>query len=353
MLKKWTGIFTVAAIVLMAFAGVVTADEKPYLVISIRTLDNEYYHAIGKGFKMFADAIGVPKNKQITLLSEGSSEKQVSDLRSVLARTGKNAIFYFDPNESPVATRLAEICREANVYFATEWNKPDNVGPWDYDPWWVVHTTLDGVDSGYKTAKTLFEAMGGQGNVVAVQGRLANSIAIARYKGFEKALKEFPNIKLLDARPANWSRQQSMKMTESWLVAYPDLNGLWAANDEMALGAVEGLRSAGKAGKIPVTGIDATGDAVGAVIAGEMACTISPDPYWQVGMSLSFAYHAFTGKLDPAKLAKEKRAFYIKSLLINKENAKQFLKDYVNGEPTYDYNALWKDKWLGQVRDTE
>ena len=92
----------------------------------------------------------------------------------------------------------------------------------------------------------------------------------------------------------------------------------------MALGAVEGLRSAGKAGIIPVTGIDATGDAVGAVIAGEMACTISPDPYWQVGMSLSFAYHAFTGKLDPAKLAKEKRAFYIKSLLINKENAEQF-----------------------------
>jgi ribose transport system substrate-binding protein len=102
MAKKWAAIFTVAAIILMAFAGVVTADEKPYLVISIRTLDNEYYHAIGKGFKMFADAIGVPKDKQITLLSEGSSEKQVSDLRSVLARTGKNAIFYFDPNESPM-----------------------------------------------------------------------------------------------------------------------------------------------------------------------------------------------------------------------------------------------------------
>jgi ribose transport system substrate-binding protein len=70
-------------------------------------------------------------------------------------------------------------------------------------------------------------------------------------------------------------------------------------------------------------------------------------------MSLSFAYHAYTGKLDPAKLPKEKRAFYIKSLLINKENARQFLKEYVNGEPTYDYNALWKDKWLGQVRDAE
>ena len=332
---------------------VFAADEKPYLVISIRTLDNEYYHAIGKGLKMYAQYLGVPKDKQITLLSEGSSEKQVSDLRAVLARTGKNAIFYFDPNESPVAIRLAEICKESGVYFATEWNKPNNVGPWDYDPWWVVHTTLDGVDSGYKTAKKMFESMDGKGKVVAVQGRLANSIAIARYKGFEKAMKEFPGIELLDARPANWSREQAMKMTESWLVAHAEINGIWAANDEMALGAVEALRSVGKEGQVPVTGIDATGDAVNAVIAREMVCTISPDPYWQVGMSLSFCYHAYTGKIKPAELPKEKRAFYIKSVLVDQDNAESFLKDYVNGSPEYDYEKLWEDKWLGQVRDVE
>jgi ribose transport system substrate-binding protein len=342
-----------AVFALGGLSGLSFADDKPYLVISIRTLDNEYYHAVGKGLKMFGKAIGVPEDKQIVLLSEGSSEKQVSDLRSVLARTGKNAVFYFDPNESPVAIRLAEICKQAGVYFATEWNKPNNVGPWDYDPYWVTHTTLDGVDSGYKTGKALMEAMGGKGKVAAIQGRLANSIAIARYKGFEKALKEFPGIKLVEARPANWSRQQAMKNVESWLVSTPDLGGVWAANDEMALGAVEALRAMNKAGKVPVTGIDATGDAVGAVLSGEMVATISPDPYWQVGMSLSFAYHAYTGKIKPAELPKEKRAFYIKSLTITPKNAKKFLKEYVNGEPKYDYTALWKDKWLGQVRDAE
>ena len=141
MARKLMGILLSMILVLAACGGVMAADDKPYIVISIRTLDNEYYHSLGKGFQMYGDYLGVPKDKRITLLSEGSSEKQVSDLRSVLARTGKNAIFYFDPNESPVAIRLAEICKEAGVYFATEWNKPNNVGPWDYDPWWVVHST--------------------------------------------------------------------------------------------------------------------------------------------------------------------------------------------------------------------
>ena len=177
-------------------------------------------------------------------------------------------------------------------------------GGWSIPP-------LDGIDSGYKTGKALFEAMGGKGGVVAIQGRLANSIAIARYKGFEKALKEYPEVKLLDARPANWSRQEAMQTTESWLVANPDLKGVWAANDEMALGAIEALRAMDKAGQVPATGIDATGDAVAAVIAGEMACTISPDPYWQAGMSLSFAYHAYTGQLNPAELPREKRVLLL------------------------------------------
>jgi ribose transport system substrate-binding protein len=337
---------------IIILVSTVKASELPFIVVSVRTLDNEYYHAIVKGAKMFAKSIGA-SDKLITLFSEGSSEKQVNDLRSTLKKTKNNAIVYFDPNESPVTTRLATISQQAGVYFATEWNKPTDIWPWDFNPYWVVHTSPDGFETGYETAKVMFESMKGKGNIIALQGRLGNSIAIARFKGLKKALKEYPDIELLDAISANWSRVEAMLITESLLSKYPKVHGIWAANDEMALGALELLRDMKKAGKIAVTGIDSTGDAVKAVIAGEMLCTLSPDPYWQVGMSLSFAYHAYIGKLKPESLPHGKRAFYIDTLLITQENAKQFLNKYVNGSPKIDYSLLWKNKWKGKFRDTE
>ncbi len=325
------------------------AETIPSIVVSIRTLDNEYYHAIVKGAEMYAKSLGA-SDKLIILLSEGNSEKQVNDFHRVLKQTNRQAIFYFDPNESPVVNQLAEIARDAGVYFATEWNKPDDIWPWDYNPYWVVHTTPNGRESGYETAKALFQAMQGQGKILALQGRMGNSIAVARYEGLQQALKEFPNIELVDVQQANWSRMEAMEFTQTWLTQYSDIQGIWAANDEMALGALEILREIGKAGKVKVTGIDATGDAVAAVLAHEMLCTLSPDPYWQVGMSLSFVYQAYQGKIHPTEWPHEKRAFHIKSLLITQDNAQSFLDDYVNGSPQYDYNALWKDKWSGPIQ---
>lgn len=350
--KKLIGVMTGVMMGLTIMGGGVVAKEPVYLVTSIRTLDNEYFQMVQKGAQMFAEDMGLA-DYHITLLSEGSSEKQVSDLRAVLAKTGKNGVFYFDPNEAPIATRLAEICREAGVYFMTQWNKPPEIHPWDYGSYWVCHMTIDGIDSGYKTGKVLCEAIGGEGEIVALQGRLANTIAINRFKGFQQALSEYPKVKLLDARPGNWMRSLGLSITESWLVAYPEIKGVWAANDEMGLGAIEALRGAGLAGRVAVTGIDATGDAVRAVIAGEMSCTISADPYWQGGMGLSFAYHAYTGEIDPAQLSQEKREFYYKSLLIGQDNAKDYLEDYVQGSPKYDWDALWKDKWTAPIRPGE
>ncbi len=91
-------------------------------------------------------------------------------------------------------------------------------------------------------------------------------------------------------------------MTNAWLTRFGDeIKGIWAANDDMGVGALEALRAEGLAGKVPVTGIDGIKLAVEAIIAGEFAGTVSWDPFWQGGMGLSIGYHAKTGKFDPAK----------------------------------------------------
>ena len=84
----------------------------------------------------------------------------------------------------------------------------------------------------------------------------------------------------------------------------------------MALAAVEALRADGRAGKVPVTGIDGIQLAVEAILKGEMAGTVAWDPFWQGGMGLSIGYHAKTGKFDPSKEPKEHREFYGKGVII-------------------------------------
>ena len=103
---------------------------------------------------------------------------------------------------------------------------------------------------------------------------------------------------------ANWSATEALEKTNAWLTQFGDeIGGIWAANDDMALAAVEALRADGRAGKVPVTGIDGIQLAVEAILKGEMAGTVAWDPFWQGGMGLSIGYQAKTGKFDPAKEA--------------------------------------------------
>ena len=79
-------------------------------------------------------------------------------MKALIQEGGKDVIFNIDPNQSPDAKPIADMCKAAGVYFVTQWNKPDDLHPWDYDPYWVCHMGVDGVPSGYYIAQELFKA---------------------------------------------------------------------------------------------------------------------------------------------------------------------------------------------------
>jgi ribose transport system substrate-binding protein len=117
----------------------------------------------------------------------------------------------------------------------------------------------------------------------------------------------------------------------------------------MALGAIEALRADGRAGKVPVTGIDGIQLAVEAIIAGEMAGTVSWDPYWQGGMGLSLGYHAKTGKFDPAKEPHGRREFYGRGAVVTAENAKEYYEANIKKTPELDWSDIW-GRVTGQIQ---
>jgi ribose transport system substrate-binding protein len=129
------------------------------------------------------------------------------------------------------------------------------------------------------TAKFLLEKMNGKGNVIIIEGVGGSSNNQNRVAGFKKALEEFPNVKLLASQPGNFQRSLALQVTENLLQAHPQIDGILAANDAMALGAIEALDAARR--KALVIGLNGTKEAVDAVKAGKLLATGDCDGFVQ------------------------------------------------------------------------
>jgi ribose transport system substrate-binding protein len=329
----------------LPFAGPAAAQETTWtLAISMRSLANPYHATFARGGEEFAKSIGA---KFETLVSEGNSEKSISDIKALLQRTGGKLILNVDPNDSPDARVIVDEVKKAGGYVVTQWNKPADLHPWDFDPNYVAHMSFDGVPTSKAIAQELFKAMGGEGGVVAIGGILSNVPAIERKMGLDQAIVESGGkVKLLDFQPADWNEQKAFDVMQAWITRFgDDIKGVFAANDGMGMGALEALRQNGLAGKVPVVGIDGIDAAVKAVETGEFAGTVAWDPMWTGGMGLSLAHAVATGKVDISKEPKAHREFYGTGILVTKDTVAAFKA----GQPKLDFADYW-GKSTGQIQ---
>ncbi len=329
-MKKRIGL---VALALFALAVTVAQAGETTLGVAIRTLTNPYQANYKVGGELFAKYSG----KQLVVLTcEGSSEKQVNDINSLVARTNGDVVFMIDPNEATDIVPIAMALEQAGVYYATWWNKPDEMKVWDY-PHWVSHMSFDGISAGKFTATELFKTFDNKGKFVALQGMLANSIAQDRFAGMQEVLKATPGVELVAYEAADWDRTRAYEKVRNMLVANPDIKGVWCANDNMALGALEALRERGLAGKVLVTGVDGTDELIQAIKKGEAAATVYNDSKFQAGISLAQALAAKEGKLKVADMPKKHRQFFAEAVNVNQANVNDIEKNYVLGSPDYDF----------------
>jgi len=129
------------------------------------------------------------------------------------------------------------------------------------------------------TARRLFEKMGRRGNVIVLEGVRGVLTSSERTRGFTKALEEFPDVRLLASQPANYQRLQALQVTENLIQAHPQIDGVLAANDSMALGAIEALEAANR--KALVVGINGTKEAIDAIKAGKLLASGDYNGYLQ------------------------------------------------------------------------
>ncbi len=324
-----------------------SAQDAPTLVNSIRSLSNPYHAAWNKGGEAYAKSLGL---EYVTLVTEGDSEKGIADIRAILARTGGNAVINVDPNDAADARPIVEACVNAGAHVLTQWNKPADLHPWDFNPHYVAHVSFDGERYGAETAEILIKSIGGKGGILALGGTLSNTVAIDRRKGLDKALAAHPDVQLLDFQVADWQSSKAFDVVSAWLTRFGgEIKGIWAANDDMGIGALEALRAEGLAGQIPITGVDGIATAVEAVKNGEFAATVSSDPFWQGAMGIAIPYSARTGVFDPAKEPEEHREFYGTALVVTPDNVDDFIAKNINQTPELDFKDLW-GRASGQIR---
>ncbi|WP_418232181.1 sugar ABC transporter substrate-binding protein [Butyricicoccus sp.] len=313
-------------------------DTTLYVAVSVRDLTNPYIATIAEGMNMFCeylDSIGQKYETQI-LDSGGDSNVEVQNMASFAAKAGGNAIAYADPNENTIAWSLAEAMGESGGYIGTAWNKEDDVSPMDLDNW-VCHTSPDNVIGGYNTAKALFDAIGGKGQVFCIEGMLTNTASIDRVKGFYQAVEEYPDIEVVLDDTANWNTTEALTLVETNLTKYPDVAGIWCANDNMATGTLQALDAAGKRGQVGVVGFDANTDIVEAIAAGNATATISSNGYLQGGYTLALCYAVWTGLLDVTEIPEDYRIFATPSQTITAEN----VEEYISAAPEYDFSHVY------------
>lgn len=346
MSKKFLATMCATAMLAAAATTMVSADytapdgvdpSEYHLAICIHSMDNEYWAQEATGAQLAAEYYGV--NADI-LTCDSDDNKQMQGIKDYIAQYGDKAIFVVDPSSTANTVNIAETCEEAGVYVSILAHRAEGLYPADY-PHFVASLMLDDMAIGKATASALFEAIGGEGQVAELQGLLGDDSATNRHAAFEAALEDYPDIEVVDSQTASWSQSDAMALVENWIVNYPDLKGIFSANDTMALGAVEALKNAGKNGEVKVSGCDGIEAALNAVKDGDLVITNANDGFCIAGYGAAYAIQAALGSLDVEAMDPADRMVFCKTTLVTEDNADDIIAKFIDTQnPGYDYSDL-------------
>ncbi|MDR3423477.1 MAG: substrate-binding domain-containing protein [Alphaproteobacteria bacterium] len=133
--------------------------------------------------------------------------------------------------------------------------------------------------------------------ILIIEGAVGSPPGQDRPIGFKRKLASLlPKAEIVNSLSAEWDRLRAMNITADTLMRTPDLNVIFAANDVMALGAVEAVRAAGKQGQVMIIGVDGIPDARKAVKDGLMTASITQLPYFIGKRTAELAFDAVQGK---------------------------------------------------------
>jgi len=281
MLKHIIAGASIVALTLGLAASVSAADAPVYGVL-MKTLSNPFWGAMEQGVRQGAKNAGVEYFLQ-AVESDQAAEPQLNTCNTMLER--KPAVMITAAINSTI---LLPCLKHANEMKIPVVDLDGNLDPEITKKAGVdvaFHIGSDNEAAGAKGADYLAETVGkdAKGPVLVIEGLSGNITGQKRARGFAAELKKVaPGLAIVASLPGDWDSLKAANITNDTLQRNPDLVAIFCANDDMALGAVEAARAAGK-DKLIVVGVDGNSNAVKSILAGRLNASVAQLPYL-VGM---------------------------------------------------------------------
>jgi ribose transport system substrate-binding protein len=293
--------------------------------------NNDYYASWDIGARRAVEAFG---GEYRSFTNDGDAARQISQFEQQV-QDGVKVIFMTAPDPANVPT-IAKIANENQVFLTNTWEMVPWTTPFDYGDYYVTYFTSNSIDVGYNVAKSLFDEMGGQGNLVHLTGHPGSTPDSQRTIGVDRALAEYPDVKLIARQPGEWNRDDSRAAMAGIITKYgSDINGVFGQNDDVAIGAMNALNEQGIQG-VPITGVDGNKGTMDFIKSGAIYGAYSTLPFWSAGFSAVRAIDASLG----VQFSPLERQLFTGGILVTKDNVDRYLATFYGDEDLFDWQLM-------------
>lgn len=284
-----------------------------------KQFQNEFWRIFKEGYEegaQKAQAIGADVTVDVQAAQDENDEQgQLAIMNNMINKKYASLLLspISDGNLVPgVESAIEKGIPTINVNDGLIKNAPHFVGPRAYQ-------------NGELAAEWISEKLGGQGQVAIVIGMPKAFAARQRTLGFEEwCAANAPGLEIVAKQNADWDRNKSKELADTWIKTHPDLKAIFCNNDGMALGVVEAVEASGK--DILVVGVDGIGEAYDSIRAGKLDATIDSFPRYMSQIALECALRGLGGQELP-------RVIWTPQALIDSTNVDQPAEEIIQ----------WKD----------
>jgi len=268
-------------------------DSRPIIALVVKTLNNPYFIEMQQGAEKAAKADHVQLLVQAAE-RESDVERQMQIIENLIQR--KVSVLVITPSGSREIVPVIVKANQANIPVIIVDTRADGPEMQSAGAKIAAFIGSDNYMGGKLAGEYLTQKLNGTAKLAVLEGIPGHETGDARLRGFHDALAGHPGMEIVASQPANWERDQGYNVFQNILQAHPDINGLFAASDLMALGATEAIAAAKKTGQIAVVGFDAQPEAREAIKKGSMAATVAQNPATMGEMAVDAAVKVLAGQ---------------------------------------------------------
>src|SRR5699024_8287152 len=298
---KFGSAFLIVSVMLLSFLGACSNDANSSegkgdkkIGVVVPTMSNSYFADMEKGAEKNAEDHG---DIDVSVVGGDNDVTKQVDAINDFTQQQVDALVVQAVDTKGIVPAINEA-NEAGIPVYTTGETPDGG---------EIETAMafDNFESGKNAGEFIKEELEGEGNVVEIMGVLGQETSQVKSDGFKSVIESTDGLELLDSQPAEYDRSEALGTMEDYLQKFDDIDAVYAANDEMALGAVKAIKSANKLDDIKVIGNDGIDAALDSIEKGELTATIAITGFIQGDMGVDVAYREINGEKFPDEIEEQ------------------------------------------------